>query len=362
MSHDKDQAPRNHNDTSHAGTPPDMRPPHIEQRDFDKISLQQAIDLGLVNPLPDTIPHSVTNNPDDAAFRELSSQPAAVQQIETNEDKKSSSRLKKAIAIGAGAVTLLVGAGIGVKAMGDNTPNTASVSSPENPGTVEKDKYTFPDSVALTQKFDTLNPSQQETIKTLHSLSVDEFRARPIEEQMMYGAWIVENNYDRTMAQVQKEHEQIDTPLIGERGTPSIYNTAQEIDNQRAVENVVASYLIDWESLNGQGYNVDTARKMTSVMYSEESGNFANDTERIDKIESGEMPTAISATPGIVMSESPLMESNGVYTKSYTTDMEYQSNSSYDSSRMTMKWIAFTDIHGNNTGKWQVKSGLDYIR
>lgn len=229
--------------------------------------------------------------------------------------------------------------------------------------TTQLDKYTFPDSVALTQHFfDYLDVEQQETIKALHSLSVDEFRARPIEEQMMYGAWIVENNYDRTMAQVQKEHEQIDTPLIGERGTPSIYNTAQEIDNQRAVENVVASYLIDWESLNGQGYNVDTARKMTSVMYSEESGNFANDTERIDKIESGEMPTAISATPGIVMSESPLTELNGVYTKSYTTDMEYQSNSSYDSSRMTMKWIAFTDIHGNNTGKWQVKSGLDYTR
>lgn len=213
--------------------------------------------------------------------------------------------------------------------------------------TQEVDTRSFPDSVVLTQNFSTLSPSQQDSIRELHDLSFEEFSARPLETRMLYGAWIRENNAERVLLQVLKQHEVGGRPLLNQTIQPSIDNTAQQIDDQRAEDLAINSYLTDWSD-DRQAYNVLESKKFMSLGYLDGSELIDNHDQLLENpskigltVSPCEVTTENVTTPGIV---------------TYSCD-KVVTEDGYSSSTISAKWQPFTDIHGAETGNWIITSG-----
>lgn len=226
-------------------------------------------------------------------------------------------------------------------------------SEPVNGSAVaqEDDTRGFPDSVVLTQNFSTLSPSQQESIRELHDLSFEEFSARPLETRMLYGAWIRENNVERVLWQILKQHEVGGTELLNPTVSPSIDNTVQQIDDQRAEDLAVSSYLTDWET-GTQSYNVDAARKMASLQYSQDSNMLPVLNEILAQPEN----RSLTITPCTVTG-SPSVE-NGVV--SYNCEMDYDDSKGSTNTDYKAEWKPFMDIHGTETGAWMLMYGMNH--
>lgn len=187
--------------------------------------------------------------------------------------------------------------------------------------------------------FTTLTPEQQATITYMDSMSVEEFRTLPAEQQMMFAQYVYDNNAPRVINSLKRngfEYEEYANRLAETKVAPT--NTAQEVMDSNAIFDDVAGNLYS----EGNRYDAESARKMMSLLVA--PGHGIND--KLDAYYSNKpIGLEISTTTDIAASKS--------YVEKGLTHMKINAVIDGIAAQTTYRYVTFQDVRGNERGAWQ---------
>lgn len=220
----------------------------------------------------------------------------------------------------------------------DATPSPyASPTNTEFLNTAKPVIDTQPSDVIESGLFEGLSAEQQAEIKSFDSMTVEQFRAQPIEKQLVFAQFVYDNNAPRILKNMRDYG--FDYEAYANRVTePSETNTAQQVVDSASMVIDVAGNLYN----DKNEYDLDTARKMLALGVDETSAAYEGYDSYLQTREIGltmTTSTDISASKTFETEQGPLMKIN------YAKDEKFGQTS--------YQFVTFKDITGADRGAWK---------
>lgn len=258
----------------------------------------------------------------------------------------------------AAAVALAAGLFAGAKS-NENTGNTPAPTQPvatapaataeatpiktETPATTGSSEYDPATAAPLEtaysgELFDNLSAEQQAKIKTYADMPLETFRTLPVEEQLVFGQFILDNitpafkyNLESNGAQYKEYADEV--------VAPSKDNTGQEISDINSFTLDASTALILADGV----FDEDSARKMLSLSTSTLTGNFKNIDSFLDNT-----PEGFSYSRATVTGYKTYVEGNTTYAK-----VNQENETGGNKGQVTYRLVEFQDIKGATRLTWQ---------
>lgn len=223
---------------------------------------------------------------------------------------------------------------------------TETTAIPETQPLEEIDYDVFPEDVAEGYSFErALSEEQQETISTYNDMSLEEFRALPESEQLIFAYWIFENYKPRFDLIIDEYAEALKS--LGRDEKPMKYTykptTADEFaDNRNYLINFVLNIYVKGESSQDTSGDIVTAKKCAVLLNVYDQQEY----EYIDTIlkESGGQHQ-FQTRP---YTEATLKEENGQIIVTTSLASADGGETEYYIQEYIYNIIEFKDIHGNS--------------
>lgn len=298
---------------------------------------------------PSHIPPEVVSSPDHAAFREQVAPPSS--------PEARPFRTKTWVKVTALAAPALAAGGIFL------VPKVFAENPGDRPAAVShelKDQHTFPDSVVLSQKFDTLQPDQQarirgiyDEVKAAYAAGVDPGKWPKLgsRDLLVFKDWVVENNEDRVMQFAAKYSASNKVPGLHPTVEAHPSNTGQQAMDLVSKDWAISLSLVDWSS-GKQAQNPDIGIALAASMFVVDSVEYQ---EWTDAWRDGERsfqiaPMTVLQSKQLPSDETPIWK--------LATQKQYNDIDGQQYELDTLQCIPFTNIHGERAYAWQMISGV----
>ena len=269
------------------------------------------------------------------------------------------SYLSRTTTVVAAGLVLVLASGCGTD--DDSTGSSAAPSTGLPISAI--DQGPFPDSVLFSQKFGTLTPEQQVTIKEIsgkvranYDAGIPTYEASNLSEQevLMYGDWVLENN-----VAVTREYADVLATRDGDANLnptvePSPSNFAQEIHDISTEKYAVGTNLVDMNQSGSLIGNPDVASAYASFMF--EPGT---DIYKAYLDIYGDKGGVMSVQTGNV-TESQEWSRNGVQGSIYAGEFIDKPSDGRQYFVDSASWTPYKNIHGEDTGTWRIVKGTSY--
>lgn len=211
---------------------------------------------------------------------------------------------------------------------------------------VPEDPTVKPESVVKHALYFKLSPEKKSQIDRLAALSLDEFYAQPLLDQLTYAKFIRDNNGLITKYQLAKDGGAEYKNLLDKAVAPAASNTAEQVIIENQVNLEIAFTLVPWDKTLDKA----NAQKMTVLNAAEGSQVFRA------------VNTAIAAgTGGLKAQAIPKVSAQRKGTLNGSPAIIYNTVLNGTMSQTTKKLVRFADIDGKPRLTWQtirtVKSG-----
>lgn len=197
---------------------------------------------------------------------------------------------------------------------------------------------TLPTDVIESGLFEGLSSEKQAEIKSLDSMTVEQFRDQPLEKQLMFAQFAYDNNAPRVLQEMRNLG--FDMEEYADRiKTPSEESTAQEVFDHVAIVLDVAGSLYSADDT----YDADTARKMMSLSLNPSTSAYAKYDAYLQ-----DRPTGLSMVTNTNITASKTFKTeNGTAMKINTINAEGKDTQN------TFEHIQFTDTQGQEKSTWR---------
>jgi len=200
--------------------------------------------------------------------------------VEAKPEKRRIRPIHKIIA-GVASAAVLGGIGIGVNAIAQGPEKEEPVATaPETPGTNEGNGETeapldvtqLPEDVIEYNLFESLSEAQQAEILEMKNESVDEFRQRPYDEQLVFSKFVFDNNIDILKYRLDQSnlsyiYENLDL------------NTGEGVNNNQTLKYLLLVSLKTYSDDDGVVYDLDTALKASAYIHTPGSEGATNNID-----------------------------------------------------------------------------------
>ena len=197
---------------------------------------------------------------------------------------------------------------------------------------------TLPTDVIESGLFEGLSSEKQTEIKSLDSMTVEQFRDQPLEKQLMFAQFAYDNNAPRVLKKMRDlgfDMEEYANRIT----TPSKESTPQEVTDRVSIVLDVAGSLYSADDT----YDVDTARKMISLSLNPSTLAYAKYDEYLQN-----RPTGLSMATTTDINAAKTFESgNGTQMKINAISPEGKDV------QTTFEHIQFTDVQGQEQSTWR---------
>ena len=197
---------------------------------------------------------------------------------------------------------------------------------------------TLPTDVIESGLFEGLSSEKQAEIKSLDSMTVEQFRDQPLEKQLMFAQFAYDNNAPRVLKKMRNlgfDMEEYANRIT----TPSKESTPQEVTDRVSIVLDVAGSLYSADDT----YDVDTARKMISLSLNPSTLAYAKYDEYLQN-----RPTGLSMATTTDINAAKTFESgNGTQMKINAISPEGKDV------QTTFEHIQFTDVQGQEQSTWR---------
>jgi len=197
---------------------------------------------------------------------------------------------------------------------------------------------TLPTDVIESGLFEGLSSEKQAEIKSLDSMTVEQFRDQPLEKQLMFAQFAYDNNAPRVLQEMRNLGFDMED-YANRITTPSQESSPQEVTDHVSIVLDVAGSLYSADNT----YDVDTARKMMSLSLNTSTSAFADYDEYLQN-----RPTGLSMATSTNITASKTFEAQD------GTQMKVNSiNQEGEDAQTTFEHIQFTDIQGQEKSTWR---------